>query len=886
MDSYNRGYRPHVNIAQNNTIGTANILKLDALGVTPAIYLTWKQAGFYASAYSWNGETVISFRGTNINQVETLGEFVSLPALNDIFNGWTLGAGFPGGSQAQLAIRFYEAVAGVDSPYYLLADQPSITLLGHSLGGGLAGFVGSLSGNVSWGYDHMPFGVAAYAQAIADSAVAASARTGLSVSDVLATLAQTSVSPISIVINGIALSVFLDAFGQEYALRVPAIGMFGVNVGGEALDYVRDGTAQTAFTAAGSLLGLIGGPVGVGIGLLLAAAGVGEAIVTSQVESLPSMPNQVYQPFLLDSPLGALSPVERHSMPLQVIVIYGREQLPGERPDIINSRWDFGMSYVLPAFFDESVNSIARGLGLLPQGVTGYARPSQQLITQIAYSAIDEGERPFGDTAIRAMSDDAADLGRATSIPNLSRNLGEGAFGIGAVIIEFAGLLAGQHVMRSSTVGAQAMQGVVSYRAAAGNFGETLMIDFRAATWNAYGRTYNSTTRDEVIESLLSADTGNASAALLREAGQFYQRAEGVSLLDSIDRISISLSGNLPPARLTGAGMLLTVLNDNGTQRNFTAGNDFVIGGTGNDILNGLAGTDIIFGGGGNDQLNGGNGRDFLYGGIGLDILRGGAGADELWSGVGMNPLVDQGDTLFGEGGNDLLVFNGGYGTAIGGLGNDGIDTRGAVGPVSVQYSVGDGSDRLFWNSNETALTTVDFTNIALGDVVIRWTVQVISSDINPVRSDLLDQYVTGVFRIYDRAGLLLMDLGEVSGINTIFLSNGRSRDIHFNAPDLIFSNGEFVIVEAFANADFALIVGAVPAASAAILTKYADVLPAVASNDLLVLPANGAPADSHSTLSNISAAFSHAPFEGSAAGPDSWLWRLPHQPGVGEVFV
>jgi hypothetical protein len=166
MDSYNRGYRAGVSdlpVLLNQTrIGTATIIddSTNALGL-----ITTRQAGFYATAYSWNGETVISYRGTNINQVEILAEIASLPSLSDVFNGWSLGLGYPAGSQAQLALRFYEAVAGVGSVYQPASE---ITLLGHSLGGGLAGFVGSLAHQTNiYGYDHMPFGVAAYAQAIA-----------------------------------------------------------------------------------------------------------------------------------------------------------------------------------------------------------------------------------------------------------------------------------------------------------------------------------------------------------------------------------------------------------------------------------------------------------------------------------------------------------------------------------------------------------------------------------------------------------------------------------------------------------------------------------------------------------------------------------------------
>jgi len=57
-----------------------------------------------------------------------------------------LGAGFPDASQGVLSIDFYEAVTGFN-----VNDEAnaSVTLVGHSLGGGLAGFVGMLSGNAA-----------------------------------------------------------------------------------------------------------------------------------------------------------------------------------------------------------------------------------------------------------------------------------------------------------------------------------------------------------------------------------------------------------------------------------------------------------------------------------------------------------------------------------------------------------------------------------------------------------------------------------------------------------------------------------------------------------------------------------------------------------------
>ena len=53
------------------------------------------------------------------------------------------------------------------------------------------------------------------------------------------------------------------------------------------------------------------------------------------------------------------------------------------------------------------------------------------------------------------------------------------------------------------------------------------------------------------------------------------------------------------------------------------AGNDTLIGGSGNDLLFGGAGNDVLQGKGGDDQLFGGDGNDTLTGGTGNDQMFG-----------------------------------------------------------------------------------------------------------------------------------------------------------------------------------------------------------------------------------------------------------------------
>jgi len=104
-------------------------------------------SSFAAVAYQWNGKTVISFRGTD-------------NPLADLWSGWTLGAGFEHASQAKLAQEFYTAVTGKSHFEYAGDD---VILTGHSLGGGLAGYLSALTGTKAYGFDHMTFGPAAAA---------------------------------------------------------------------------------------------------------------------------------------------------------------------------------------------------------------------------------------------------------------------------------------------------------------------------------------------------------------------------------------------------------------------------------------------------------------------------------------------------------------------------------------------------------------------------------------------------------------------------------------------------------------------------------------------------------------------------------------------------
>jgi hypothetical protein len=78
MDSYNRGYNEGIRGlgGAGSEVGNATMLSVP-------LPTGSQTSGFYASAYSWNGKTIISYRGTS---TETLGA-TGL----DVLTGWLTG---------------------------------------------------------------------------------------------------------------------------------------------------------------------------------------------------------------------------------------------------------------------------------------------------------------------------------------------------------------------------------------------------------------------------------------------------------------------------------------------------------------------------------------------------------------------------------------------------------------------------------------------------------------------------------------------------------------------------------------------------------------------------------------------------------------------------
>lgn len=116
---------------------------------------------------------------------------------------------------------------------------------------------------------------------------------------------------------------------------------------------------------------------------------------------------------------------------------------------------------------------------------------------------------------------------------------------------------------------------------------------------------------------------------------------------------------------------------------NGRAGNDRVVTAAGTDIARGGNGDDSIFGSSGLNELHGNAGNDTIYGGNDVDTIFGGDGIDQIF-GLGGDDIIDsglggvagsagiqQGDLVLGLGGNDTIIGGGGLDIFWGGDGDD-----------------------------------------------------------------------------------------------------------------------------------------------------------------------------------------------------------------------
>ncbi|MGN7916262.1 calcium-binding protein [Lysobacter sp. 22409] len=192
---------------------------------------------------------------------------------------------------------------------------------------------------------------------------------------------------------------------------------------------------------------------------------------------------------------------------------------------------------------------------------------------------------------------------------------------------------------------------------------------------------YSGSEPGEIGTIELGADIASADIILSRETGGLTLRIGGTEdLLYIWDYAFVEGQDNATPYEIVFADGTRWLAADVRAKLLASTGGD--------DVLNGFVGADQIVGGEGNDVIDGGNGDDHVAGDAGSDRLLGGYGQDLLEGGAGD-------DTLAGDLDADILD---------GGAGNDEID--GGFGRDVIRFGRGDGHDTVVYG--EGRLEDVD----------------------------------------------------------------------------------------------------------------------------------------------------------------------------------
>lgn len=365
---------------------------------------------------------------------------------------------------------------------------------------------------------------------------------------------------------------------------------------GEFLQFVRSGVAQGGI---GSLLSILNPLIGV-TGLTLGSlTGLLEAGVHKTA---------------LNPHAAGLNPVsELHSAALLINLLYARS---------LSSDWQPAGDALWSAYFSDAVADTIAEAQARTQGPNGSA--GNTLRSAIAYSAISEGARPFGDTGINAMFDDAADLGKVLARSDASSSIKDASAALMKVAVQFAGKLALDGVEGGKD--ASVASGILDLSP----MERTLAVTFGDNRWANGADHTNILGRVELLEQVL-AKTGSGASDRSDTVTGFSWFAQKHGITSSaptkiVDRIVFATSDEALTTSLTDRedlSSLLSLFVAGGGDDHIigSSGNDAVHGGAGNDTLSGNDGDDVIMGGAGDDELSGGPGLDFIAGGDGRDTL-------------------------------------------------------------------------------------------------------------------------------------------------------------------------------------------------------------------------------------------------------------------------
>lgn len=527
MDAYNRGYNEGLQDV-GDEIGLAVVTDGSDILETSAE----RQASFYAQSYTFDDEIIVAYRGTDafLSDVPTYG----------------LAIGDYDTDQSRFAAQFYQNIA-IQAD---LTNSGGIRLVGHSLGGGLAGFVAGLYGSDAIIFDNMTF----------------------------------------------EQSVGAYAYDRNLGVTVDA----AFTSGPIADDAVMHRDTTTGYFTTGEFL---------------QATRIDQSTTVQGLNSYGGLRNPVS---------------DLHSMSLLVLLLYASTNNL--------SKWQAAGVELTDALFDES---LAATIGFGGEGEGGTSSAAEKLRTTLAYSAIDEGTRVFGDTGIRAYFDDADELGEAVSqtggsLTSFQRDA------IAKIVVQFAGHLAKNKMLQADW--SEAVDGVLKLTPDK----NLLAVDFADELW-AFGQS-EIVGRDVLTVNALSplASPGDPIGARVDNAAAM-QWLWGTNDIDVIDRIVLSTGTNgvstvIEDRDTPNDKVTLVVTKDANDSITGSSHNDFIIGGGGADFIDGKDGDDYLHGGAGSDHLTGGGGKNYLEGGDGEDSAIYFADPNGAGIGADVTYLEDAGD--------------------------------------------------------------------------------------------------------------------------------------------------------------------------------------------------------------------------------------------------
>lgn len=225
----------------------------------------------------------------------------------------------------------------------------------------------------------------------------------------------------------------------------------------------------------------------------------------------------------------SLDPGERHSMVLHTLLVWEEENHSSV------DGWQNISTYLWNTYNSDAIGA---AVGFPIAGVNGVDSAGRKMATAIAYSVVSDGERPFGDTAVRALFDDARDFGAAVgqdSSKFLTNNVKQD---LANVFVQYSGLLAKNAVLSSANP--TVANGVFKLDREEGS----LSVDLSDAKWTFDEMARVSTARTQLVNDLAGQATSqtNLSNALL-----WYQQASGNSRsgYDLIGSVTFDLNGTV-----------------------------------------------------------------------------------------------------------------------------------------------------------------------------------------------------------------------------------------------------------------------------------------------------------------------------------------------------